>query len=398
MDVLMVVIKFPPVFAGAAIQATYLAAALAKRGVRVQFLTDNDERPSAHETYQGLPVFRFWTLTRRETKLKEAIYVLQLFWFILTHPQYRVIHFHSLRGIETVLFPLLKLMGRKILVKLTLVGIDDPMTLSRRKLGRVFRPCLSFVDRFAAISTRLRELAVEAGIPAERIVLIPNGVNVERFAKPEQKEKKLLKERLGLARYEHVFLSIGKVESRKGYDLLLRAWQHIQSQVTHPALVIAGPGNVADNPYYRQLLDLIATLRLRDVKFVGEVSDVEAYMKSANGFLFCSEREGFGTVLIEAMATGVPVVARHIEGVTEEIVKEPQLGRICRETTPEAFAQCVVEFMRSKDLEQMDQAANRIRQEFDIQRIAECYVALYEELLGYHRLVPKDDVLSHAEA
>ncbi|RQW82156.1 MAG: glycosyltransferase family 1 protein, partial [Geobacter sp.] len=325
--VLMVAIKFPPHFGGAAIQASYLAAELVRRGAAVQFITDNDDRPTMQDVYNGLPVYRFSTFLKMQTKAKEAVYVFRVFWFIVTHPEYRIIHFHSIRGTESLMFPLLRLMGRKILVKLTLVDNDDPMTLRRRKLGRFFRWGLSFVNHFTAISRRLCELASEAKIPAQRVSLITNGVETNRFLRPSAEERYTLRDRLELPQDAILFLCVGKIEPRKGYDFLLQAWQHIQSLVYRPVLVIAGPGNTPENPFYQKLTTTIRELQLKRVRFTGQVETVETYMRSADCFLFCSRQEGFGTVLIEAMASGVPVVARHILHVTEDILIEPTLSK-----------------------------------------------------------------------
>jgi len=380
--VLMVAIKFPPHFGGAAIQASYLAAELVRRGVTVQFITDNDHHSTIQDVYNGLPVYRFSTFLMRETKWRELIYLLRVFWFIVTHPEYRIIHFHSIRGTETLLFPLLQLMGRKILVKLTLVDNDDPIALRRRKLGRLFRWGLSFVDHFTAISRRLCDLASEAGVPAQRISLITNGVESNRFQTPSAEERRILRDQLGLIQDATLFLSVGKIEPRKGYDFLLQAWQHIQSVVYKPILVIAGPGNTVENPFYQELLSTIKELKLQAVRFAGQIENVETYMRSADCLLFCSRQEGFGTVLIEAMASGVPAVARHIFHVTEDILTEPALSQTYRGESPEEFARMAVAAVGQPDTKERILAAERIRSRFDIRQIADRYIELYELLQG----------------
>ena len=386
--VLMVTKKFPPFppahFGGGAIQASYLAAELVRQGVAVQFIADNDDGPTVPDVYNGLPVYRFSTFLKLETKAKEAVYLLRLLWFIATHPEYRIIHFHSILGTESLLFPLLRLMGRMILVKLTLVDNDDPMALRRRKLGRFFRWGLSFVDHFAVISRRLCELASEAGIPAERISLISNGVDTNRFQRPSTEERRTLRDQLGLSEDAVLFLSVGKIEPRKGYDFLLQAWQYIQSVVHRPVLIIAGPGNGPKNPFYQTLTETIRELQLKWIRFVGQVGNVETYMRSADCFLFCSRQEGFGTVLIEAMASGVPVVARHIEHVTEDILIEPALSQAYRGESPGEFARMAAAAVGRPDTKERILAAERIRRRFDIRQIADRYIELYKRLNEGH--------------
>lgn len=378
--VLMVAIKFPPYFGGAAIQASYLAAELVRRGVAVQFITNNDDRPTMRDVYNGLPVYRFSTYLKPGTKATEAVYLFRIFMFIATHPEYPIIHFHSIRGTEALLFPLLRLMGRKIVVKLTLVDNDDPVTLRRRKLGRFFRWGLSFVNHFTAISRRLCELASEAEIPANRVSLIPNGVETNRFQRPSAEERYTIRGQVKLPSDVTLFLCVGKVEPRKGYDFLLQAWLHIQSMLHRPVLVIAGPGNSPENPFYQKLTSTIRELQLKGVRFVGQVENVETYMQSADCFLFCSKQEGFGTVLIEAMACGVPVVARHILHVTEDILTEPALSQTYSGDSPEEFGRLAVAAVFQPDTKDRTQASERIRSRFDIGRIANRYIELYERI------------------
>ncbi len=205
---LMVTTKFPPDFGGAAVQATYLAEQLQRRGVDIQFIADNGAKKTVDEVYKGLRVHRFTTFgefLQKESMFQYIVYLWKVYWFILTHPQYRIVHFHSLRGYEALLFPFIKILGRKILLKLTLVGVDDPMALKKRKSGVLFLIGLKSVDRFVAISTKLKELAIKAGVPEHKVRIIYNGTNTNRFKQISAEEKIALKERLELDKYNRIF-------------------------------------------------------------------------------------------------------------------------------------------------------------------------------------------------
>lgn len=380
-NILMVTIKFPPFFAGAAVQAIYLAHELSNQGLNIQFITDNDAGPTVDEEYQGLRVHRFSTFTSKGgTILKELVYLARVYFYILTHPRFKIVHFHSIKGYEAFLFPLIKMLGRKIILKMTLVGSDDPVTFSRRKVGSGIMLGLKCVDAFVAISTRLKELAVEAGIPQQKVHLIYNGTDTDKFSPVTSHQRQELRERFGFDSSSLIFCSIGKVEHRKGYDLLLNAWIHITNDFPNALLLIAGMGNDNDNPYYRSLLATCKANNLENVRFVGQINNVHHYMRLSDCFVFCSRSEGFGTVLIEALSSGVPVVATNIPGVTEDIIGGNEMGRISYSENPTEFARLVRDVLESEDAVAKSGAVRNVRDRFSIKRIATSYEALYGAL------------------
>lgn len=386
----MVAIKFPPFFAGAAVQAVHLAKALEEKGVSVQFITDNDERKSIHDVYQGLKVYRFSTFLKKESLVKKLIYIVRiLLYLFIHHKEFDVVHFHSMRGQEWILFPACKILGKKVVLKVTLVDSDDPLTFTRRKTRTLISWGFRFVDRFVAISSALQTRCLEAGQPSSKVQLIYNGVNTERYIKAHPDEKRFLKVQAGFERFEKVFMSIGKVEHRKGYDLLIDAWPEISASFPNAQLVIAGPGADDSNPYFIELKNKISRLSLWNVFFAGQIENSAEYVRFSDCFLFCSRAEGFGTVLIEAMASGVPVVAMNIPGVTEDIIRDKRIGRICFTHKPEDLAKETIGLLSARDPEGLDQAAQDIRNYFGIDKIADTYIEMYENLMDSKEVVSK---------
>src|SRR5512147_504223 len=134
--VLMVTALFPPdEFGGAPIQSLQLAKALRAKGLHVEFLTDNGARATGGGWYEGVPVTRVRTyFGRRDSKWREVVFAMRILLFVLSRPDLRVLHFHSIRGFEAFLFPVFRLIGRRLLLKLTLAESDDPLTMRRRRL------------------------------------------------------------------------------------------------------------------------------------------------------------------------------------------------------------------------------------------------------------------------
>jgi phosphatidylinositol alpha-mannosyltransferase len=136
--------------------------------------------------------------------------------------------------------------------------------------------------------------------------IIPNGVDTHHF-KPDVKP---------IEKYcdgKKNILFVGRLEKRKGAGYLLKAYARLKKEMPDTRLIIVGPGTMLRRQYER----IVSRQHLADVEFVGFVGydDLPCYYKTAD--VFCAPatgRESFGIVLLEAMATGTPIIASNIEG------------------------------------------------------------------------------------
>ena len=216
----------------------------------------------------------------------------------------------------------------------TLHGGDVTLYFQRyfgRKLGLW---ALSNTDRVIAVSNSLRRTVVEEyGADDDKITVIPNGVDVTRFAPIPQSEAR---DRLRLQREAPMVLYVGAITTSKGIGYLLRAYKLLLSGRSEPVqLILLGDGD------YEQRARLLASeLDIADsVTFVGKRSNEEIplWMNACDLLVLPSLREGFGVVLVEAMACGKPLVATACGG-PEDIVT-PQTGILVPPADEVALAQ-----------------------------------------------------------
>jgi teichuronic acid biosynthesis glycosyltransferase TuaC len=179
------------------------------------------------------------------------------------------------------------------------------------------------------VARALKDKLVALGVPAERIEVLRNGVDLQLF-RPVDRET--WRSRLGFRRT--TLLSVGNLVPLKGNDLAIRALRLLPEM----ELVIVGNG-----PERGGLGTLARELGVSDrVTFVGVMAqeDLRHYLGAADALVLASSREGWANVLLESMACGTPVVASNVGG-TPEVVTAPEAGLMMAERTPEALADAV---------------------------------------------------------
>jgi glycosyltransferase involved in cell wall biosynthesis len=186
-----------------------------------------------------------------------------------------------------------------------------------------------------------------------RRVRIPNGVDPQRFAPADAAERVRLRAALGVAGAAPVVLYVGGLEAAKGTDDLLAAFREIARARPDARLLVAGRGKPREETRLRAL-----ARDLPEVSFLGSRGDVEALYRSADLFLFPSHTEGFGLCVLEAMASGCPVVASDI--VASRALLEGGCGALAPVHDPAALARAALALLA--DPAARDAVARRARE------------------------------------
>jgi glycosyltransferase involved in cell wall biosynthesis len=232
------------------------------------------------------------------------------------------------------------LLGRRFgkPVVITARGTDVNL-IPRYRLPRLMiREAARQAAGIIAVARALKEDLVRVGVPAERIEVLRNGVDLQLF-RPIEREA--ARRKLGIHRT--TLLSVGHLIPRKGHDLVIQALQRLPEA----DLLVIG-----DGPEREALRALATGLGVRDrVRFANAVAQEELrnYYGAADALVLASSREGWANVLLESMACGTPVVASNIGG-TPEVVSSPEAGVLMTERTPEGVALAVQRlFVRRPD-------------------------------------------------
>jgi phosphatidylinositol alpha-mannosyltransferase len=199
--------------------------------------------------------------------------------------------------------------------------------------------------------------------------IIPNGVELERFQAAEPYEE-LRDGTLNI-------LFVGRLEERKGLIHLLQAYHRLRKRKVDARLLVVG-----DGPKRREYKRFVGLRGIRDVEFLGRVSDEEKVRYFASADIYCAPntgQESFGIVLLEAMAAGVPIVASDIHGFKNVMQRNVQ-GLLVEPKNARALAAALYTLARNDDLRHdMGEAGRERAPEFSWDRVTERIVDFYYE-------------------
>ena len=172
-------------------------------------------------------------------------------------------------------------------------------------------------------------------------------------------------------------ISIGRFAYDKGNDLLLQAWSVIEKK--HPDWTLDIYGNGDKEPYQKQMVEL--GIDLQRCHLYGPISDVKKEYLSSSVFVLPSRFEGFGLVIIEAMACGVPVVAFDCENGPRSIIADGETGFLIPPFDINVLAEKMMHLISDANLrKQIGANAQEAASQYDIDRIGQQWKDLFEEL------------------
>lgn len=258
---------------------------------------------------------------------------------------------------------------------------------SNRKYNGLRRALNPLIHQFIAVSKDLSRWLVETvGIPEGKVCQIYNGVDTQRFASREQSASNLpadIPEDFSPSTNRVVIGTVGRLVAVKDQQLLIKALHNLISLRpelrTSLRLLIVG-----DGPQRAALSKQVERLSLSDlVCFAGDRDDIPELLRSMDIFVLPSLGEGISNTVLEAMATGLPVIATAVGG-NPELVQDGTTGLLFPVGDADALTEAIATLIDNSALRiDMGKAAvAQIRQYFDWQRTVDSYLGLYDELLN----------------
>jgi phosphatidylinositol alpha-mannosyltransferase len=284
---------------------------------------------------------------------------------IIEEERFDVLHFHE---------PLMPALPMTMLRMSTTANVGTFHAFARSNVGyyygrRWLEPYLAHLHRGIAVSEPARAF-LHQYFPEYPVRVIPNGIDVNVFKPGHPPIRHLRDDSVNI-------LFVGRLEKRKGLIDLLRGYEFMRARVPKGRLIIVG-----DGPLRSKVESYISRHRVRDVVMAGYVPDTVLPRYYGSADIFCAPATGaesFGIVLLEAMASGLPVVATEIEGYMS--VLEP--GRDSLTVQPKGWAElgaALVVLARDSELRRrMGAYGHEKARRYAWEVVAQQIVGVYEE-------------------
>ncbi len=351
-------------FAGGETQVLGLTLALAAGGHRAELICDRAGRLWERATAAGI---RCHPLRIRNAIDLAAGIGLRA---ILKRERFDVVHFHTSRAHSMAPFAR---------------GFAEALVVTRRmdyRPNRMFAPYLynRAVDGVVAISDGVADSLAAAGVDRSRVTVVHSGVDCERFRPPTAEQRADARSALGLSDGEFIISAIGALEPRKGHLYLIQAIGALaatEKSVTVKCL-IAGQGSIGAT-LKRETWQVRCADR---IKLLGRVDDPRELLWASDVFAMPSVKEGLGVAALEAMASGLPMIASDVGGL-REVVEPERTGILVAPENPAAIASAASRLMESTELRaQMGTAARaQVVENYSIEQMAAETLALYRSAL-----------------
>jgi glycosyltransferase involved in cell wall biosynthesis len=249
-----------------------------------------------------------------------------------------------------------------------------------------YRLTNGLVDQMTIVSQVAADRYIaERIIPKELLRVFPNAVDSERFRSVPPGTRESVRRSLGIDG-QFAWLAVGRFEVAKDYPNMLHAFARVHERHPEALLLIVGRGSLqGETEALTRALGLASRVR-----FLGVRRDIPEVMSAADGYVMSSAWEGMPIVLLEAAASGLPIVATQVGG-NPEVVRDEESGFLVPPRDPVALGDAMLRLMGLPDAERRALGAGGseyIRTHYGLSRALERWEDLYREVLSRNGLVP----------
>lgn len=373
--VAMVIQRYLPHVGGAERQLQQLAPRLRALGYELVILTRHENGLAYYEIIDGVPVHRLPSigpkalagLTFTITAVRKLIQL---------RPD--IVHAHEILTPSSIAVLSKRIHKHPVLVKILRGGgRGDIYKLKRRPFWkRYFNQLKRHVDGFIVISREIDEELMTLGVPKEKRIFLPNGVNTERCVPVSEDQKLKLRAKLSLPVQACIVTYVGRLVPEKRVDYLLNIWNDIRSKYRDALLLVVGEG-----PEEQRLRGM----SVEGVQFTGQVDDAVPYLQASDLFVLPSSTEGLSNSMLEAMSCSLPVLATAVGGASD-IIRHNESGFLIPPDDINAVRSGMETLLADGTLRFMlgSNARSRIVEEYSLDSVAQRLAKVYRQIMDQY--------------
>ena len=285
-----------------------------------------------------------------------------------------LVHCHCISPTSLAALQFYRRKGVPVLLQPSLGGAGGEF--ERAHFFRIRRPIDKMIrsaDAYAVLNADIHRDLENLGIDKNRFFAIRNGIDLHKFKVVSKSRKAALRQQLRLPP-GLIVLYVGQFIERKGVSELLDVWADVRTDIPSANLLFVGAG-----PLTKRII--LASRRDESIYCLGERRDVHRLMQAADFFVFPSSNESFGCVLVEAMASGLPLIAGNT-GIAATLPIDRRVGRVINPGDRNSLKYALLELAADPELRASygDQGP-RLAECYDIQNVAEDVIGIYRSMI-----------------
>ncbi len=295
--------------------------------------------------------------------------------FIIRKMNFDLIHTHASKDLW-VLVPALQFLRKRIPLILTkhIGSFIEKKDYLHRRLYR-------YVTKAIAISTAIKNNMLQTTpLNADRILLIPNGVDTQKF-NPDSVSGKTIREEFAIGLDEILIGMMARFSPGKGHEEFIEAASKLNTEYSNIKFIIIGEASRGEDEYADRIKTYAEELKLNNLVFTGYRNDIPEILAALDIFVFPSHAEAFGIALIEAMAMQKPSVCSASEGVLD-IAVDGQTSYLFETKNADDLADKIKSLISDPEKRKSFALAarQRVLQNFNIETVTDQIVEVYKNL------------------
>lgn len=312
-----------PSFAGSGRNAFNFASYLNTKKLNASIVTLNRNlKLNTREITENVNITRIpYFAFNLFTKILSLIHIVPAYLYHIIKNNVIIIYSAHLIGYQLIII-LAWLLDKKIVFRSSIYSADDISSLVNKKItGRINKLALGKITVYFSITPAFTKSFLAVYNNRSRIFEMPQGINEAYFNPPTIKQKVALRKQLGLNTSKKIILSVGYLIKRKGFEEIFNQLSKISDQYLYVVVGDYSPctGHFVSEKEIQEMQYLYYTgkeLLQNNVRFTGSKSNIHDYFRASDIFLHNASKEGLPNVILEAMACGLTVITRKLEGLS----------------------------------------------------------------------------------
>jgi glycosyltransferase involved in cell wall biosynthesis len=256
------------------------------------------------------------------------------------------------------------------------VGSSAYLRIYKKLVALIERNCLLRMKSstiFSGVGQPVCSELSEIGIDKDRIIYIPNGVDIKKFHPSENKN--IIRKKFGIPEEDVILLSVGRLTPQKQPHMMLEVFSVLEKQLDKIMLCIAGKGELLDSTQR-----LAKKMGIQKIKFLGHVDNQELpdLYACSDYFIMTSKYEGTPLTLLEAMSTGLPCIVSDIPNL--EMVQDADCGIVVRFSEIQKAADEILNYLKSGHSDHAKTARMYTLTNLDWEIISEQYLKVFSDI------------------